>query len=133
MRKQGRKIMNDSRQIQDPVDVKNDYMKKKSEFEKAFKVFHKEVLMKKKLFENKSGAEKKTEHYIIEQLIASTINLDNANVGEGVMGLITVSIREMITLRDRCNELEYSLLNLTKEVRHLQKELGIKHEKKDRT
>lgn len=108
-----------------PVDVQSEYLKRKSEFEKAFKDFHTQVFKNKVLDKNKSTAVKNTEHHIIEKLITTSIALDNINVGEGTVALVSTMIRELLTMRDRVNELEYDLCVNKRDLLNLQKELGV--------
>jgi hypothetical protein len=103
-----------------PIDVQAQYAQAKKDFEQAFKEFHNTVFKSKVLDKNKSAAKKNTEHHIIEKLITSTINLDNVNVGEGMVALVSTMIRELLSMRDRINELEYDLCVSKKDILELQ-------------
>lgn len=96
----------------------------RTNFEKAFKEFH-ELLRNKVLKDNKSIAAKKQEKYVVDQVVKACVNLDNLNVGEGVMALSVVALREHLQIRDKCNSLEYELELAKREIRNLKKELGI--------
>ena len=107
--------MADQKQVS-PSDMQLEYQKRKSEFENCFKEFHKKVFSSKLLDRNKSPALRTTEQHIIDALIKSAVSLDNANVGEGLLALSTTAIRELLTMRDRVNELEYKLLKVMKDL-----------------
>ena len=112
------------------ANIQQEYMKKKHAFEEAFKEFHKQVFSSKVLDENKSAAVKNTEHFLVDKLINSAVALDNANVGEGLLALTTIAIRELLTMRDRNNEIEYSLYKLIRDFNGVKRELGIKDDEK---
>lgn len=96
--------------------VQQDYNNKKKELEEAFKQFH--VLVKSKVLDkNKSPALKKTEMHTINNLIKASQALDNINIGEGILALASIAVREHLVLRDRVNELEWEFVKLLKEVR----------------
>lgn len=114
------------------TDIQNDYMLRKQKFEKAFAEFHQKVFQSKVLDSNKSSAVKNTELQLLDTLINSSIALNAINDGEGLLGLITICIRELLQTKDRVNELEYMLLNSVKSVKKLQTELGIKDDNKKR-
>lgn len=100
---------------QAPADVQNDYMKKKKELEEAFAEFHK-IFLNKVLEKNKSAAVKKTEMAAVDKLVNACVALENINVGEGILALTVIAIREQLTVRDRVNDLEYTLLKMQKEI-----------------
>lgn len=112
-----------------PQDVQNVYLTAKKNFEKAFADYHQNHFLSKVLDENKTIAAKKTETLAVDNLIKSAMALENMNVGEGVMALLVVAIREQLSIRDRINELEYELLKSIRDVQGISKELGIKDDK----
>ena len=107
-----------------PATIEERLRKARVTFEQSFKDFH-DLLSNKVLDVNKTGAENKQEKYVIDQVVRSCVNLDNLNVGEGVMALAVVALREHLKVRDRVNELEYHLELAKREVKNLKKELGI--------
>ena len=110
--------------------VQQDYMKKNKAFEEAFKNFHKDVFTSKVLDANKSAGVKNTETHLVDKLVNSAVSLDIANVGEGLLALITVVLRELLTVRDRANEIEYELYKAIRDINKIKSELGIVDGKK---
>ena len=104
-------------------DVQQNYAKKKKELEVAFKEFH-QLVGKKVLEVNKSPAAKKTELETINTLVKAAQALDNINVGEGILALASIAIREQLIVRDRVNELEYELCKALKDIEELKKANG---------
>ena len=103
---------------QTPPDVQSDYAKKKKAFEEAFVEFHK-IFQDKVLAQNKSVAVKKTEMSVVDKLVNSCVAIENFNVGEGVLALSVIALREQLTIRDRINELEYELCKALKKIEDL--------------
>ena len=99
--------------------------KVRADFERSFKDFH-ELLGDKILKTNKTQASNKQEKHIVDQVVRACIGLDRLNVGEGVMALAVVALREHLKVRDRVNELEYELKLAEREIKNIKKELGIK-------
>lgn len=122
--------MSDQNIPQTPNSVQQKYLALKKEFELAFKEFHKKVLSDKVLDKNKSPAAKNTEKFIVDRLIKSAVALDNANYGEGLLALCTVMMRELITTRDRVNELDYEICINKRDIKLIKKSLDIKDDKK---
>jgi hypothetical protein len=113
-----------------PPHIQHDYVLKKKEFEGAFKEFHKNVFSSKVLDKNKTAAVKKTEKHIVDRLVKAAVSLDTVNQGEGLLALCTVMVRELLTSRDRMNDLEYEMCLQKKELASLKQELGVTDEKK---
>lgn len=111
------------------ADVQAEYNKIKREFEEAFKQFHQEVFTSKVLDQNKSAAVKNTEKHVIDRMMNTAVALDQINTGEGLLALTTVVIRELLTTRDRVNDLEYELYKALRDMKKLQKELSNKNGK----
>lgn len=107
-----------------PVSLEERIKRARSGFEQAFKNFH-ELLGDKVLPENKSEAGVKLERHIVDEVVKSCIGLDRINIGEGVMALAVVALREHLKVRDRVNELEYKLELSIRELNKLKRELGI--------
>lgn len=109
-----------------PADSKTqqEYLRKKEELGKSFKEFH-QLLKNKVLDKNKTPAVKNTEKQITDMLVKAAAALDNINIGEGVLTLSSIAIRELLQSRDRINELEYELCLLRRDFLNLQKELGV--------
>ena len=98
------------------LDVQKEINDKRKEFEEAFKDFHQRVFCSKVLDKNKSPAAKNSEQAKIEAFIKSAVMIENLNQGEGLLALITTAIREMLHLRDRVNDIDYSLCKLLKDL-----------------
>jgi len=105
-----------------PQDVQQEYSRIKQELEEAFKDFHQKHFLSKVLEENKSAATKKTEQAAVERLINAAVTLDRANVGEGILALVIVAIREQLSVRDRVNQLEYELCKAQRDILNMKKE-----------
>lgn len=107
-----------------PFNVQQDHLTKKRDLELAFKDFH-QLVQDKVLDINKSTAVKKTELRIIDQLVRSAQALDNINVGEGILALASIAIREQLIIRDRVNGLEYELCKALRDINQLKQKLGV--------
>lgn len=105
-----------------PYDVQQDYTRKKQDLEVAFKEFH-DLVRSKTLDKNKSPALKKTEMNAINNLVKASQALDNVNVGEGILALASIAVREHLIIRDRVNELEYEIVQALKEIKELKKQM----------
>lgn len=112
-------------------DLEQKAVQSRRKLEEAFKAFH-ELVQNKVLDKNKTTAIKNTEKKIVDDLLHSVVALEQANQGQGFLSLLTISIREHLALRDRINELEYELCVTQRDLKKLQKELGVgdKNEKK---
>ncbi len=95
-------------------------MRRKQELAEAFKAFH-ELVSNKVLEQNKSPALKNTEKQVVDRLVKAAVALENVNIGEGILSLASIAIREQLVVRDRVNELEYELLLLKREVEKMKK------------
>ena len=98
------------------IEVEEQVRKCRHQLEVAFKDFH-QLLGDKVLDANKTLSVKKTEEHAINSLYKAAVAMDNANYGEGVMSLAIIAIREMLKMRDRVNELEYTLFLTRKELK----------------
>lgn len=94
----------------------------------AFQNFHK-ILLNKKLESNKSDLEKDNERKIADILFNSAVELNKINLDEGTLVAASIGLRELLKMRDRMNEIEYTALVTKKELNELQKELGVKQGK----
>jgi hypothetical protein len=110
-------------------DIQADYNRCKRNFEEAFKEFHQNVFSNKVLDSNKSAAVKNTETHVVDKMMNAAVALDQANAGEGLLDLCTVAIREMLTIRDRANELEYELYKALRDMKKMKQELDSKNVK----
>ncbi len=111
----------DNAQIQPPqasFDVQQDYERRKKELERSFKEFHR-LVGKKVLDTNKSPEVKKAELAVVNDLVKAAQSLDNVNVGEGILALASIAIREQLIVRDRVNQLEYELCKALKDISDL--------------
>jgi len=97
------------------LEVEEKLRKTRQQLEVAFKDFHL-LLGDKVLDANKSDGAKKTEELKVNNLYKAAVALDNINYGEGVMSLAIIAMREMLKVRDKVNELEYTLYLTRKEI-----------------
>lgn len=100
------------------ITVEEQIRRARQELEKSFKDFH-ELLNNKVLDANKSNAQQNTERQVVDKLYRSAVVLENINIGEGVMSLAIIAVREMLKVRDRVNELEYELFKMKKDIAKL--------------
>jgi len=110
-------------------DTQQAYLQKKKDLEQAFKEFH-ELISNKVLHANKSPAVKRTELQVLDKLVRASQALDNINLGEGILALASIAIREQLVVRDRVNELEYEICLARRDIQKLQQKLGIDDGKK---
>jgi hypothetical protein len=108
-----------------PQDVQQDYARAKQELEIAFKDFHQKHFSSKVLEENKSPATKKTEQAAIDRLVKSAVALESLNVGEGILALVIIIMRQQLSTRDRVNHLEFELCKAIRDIQNLKKDLGV--------
>ena len=113
-----------------PYEMQQKYLQSKQEFEAAFKDFHKQVFTSKVLNVNKSTGVKNTETHMVDRLVNAAVGLEMANVGEGLLALITVVLRELLTMRDRANDIDYELCKAVRDLNRLKSELGVADGKK---
>lgn len=73
-----------------------------------FKDLH-SLLIDKVLKKNKSVGKLNIEKSIVDTLIKTCMSLEKVNVGEGTTSMVIIGIRELLTLRDRINEVEYDV------------------------
>lgn len=102
--------------------TQQEYTQRKQELEVAFNNFH-NIVKSKVLDKNKSPGLKKTEMFAINELVKAAQALENINVGEGLLALASIAVREHLIIRDRINELEYEICQALKEIKKL-KEKG---------
>lgn len=107
-----------------PATIEEKLRRTRVDFEQSFKDFH-ELLGNKVLKTNKTTASNKQEKHVVDQVVRACVNLDRLNVGEGVMALSVVALREHLKIRDRVNELEYELELMKRDMKNLKKEFGI--------
>ena len=81
----------------------------------AFKAFH-ELLVLKTLDANKTDPMRIKEQSVVDKLINEANDLDAVNNGEGTLTLITIMCKELMTLRDRINEVDYQVCRTQKVV-----------------
>jgi len=106
-----------------PENMAQRLKKARTTLEAAFKDFH--LLLNDKLLDvNKSDAKKTQEKHIVDELVKACVILESANIGEGVMALAVIALREHLKVRDRVNELEYDLEMTKKTLNLLKKDLG---------
>lgn len=110
-------------------NVQQEYQKKKKDLEQAFKDFH-ELVGNKVLDSNKSPALKRTELQTIDALVRAAQALDNINMGEGILALASIAVREQLIVRDRVNDLEYELCIAQRDIEKIKKKIGLESDKK---
>lgn len=110
-------------------NVQQEYQKKKKDLEQAFKDFH-ELVGNKVLDSNKSPALKRTELQTIDALVRAAQALDNINMGEGILALASIAVREQLIVRDRVNDLEYELCIARRDIETIKKKIGLESDKK---
>ena len=106
-------------------ETEQQWRQAKEAFEKTVKEFH-EIIQIKRLEQNKTLEDKERERRIINGLYTASSRLDELNSGEGSSALAAGAFSELLFLRGRLNELEYHQTLMLKELRSLQKELGVK-------
>lgn len=97
-------------------------LRTRKKLEECFKQFH-EMMTDKVLDANKTAAVKNTERKVVDDLLHSVVALENVNVGQGMLSLLTISVREHLHMRDRVNELEYELYRTKRDLKNLEKKM----------
>jgi len=97
-------------------------LRARKKLEECFKQFH-EMMIDKVLDSNKTAAVKNTERKVVDDLLHAVVALENVNVGQGMLSLLTIAVREHLHMRDRVNELEYELCIVQRDMKALQKKL----------
>jgi hypothetical protein len=82
------------------------------------------ALHDKKLVSNKSPLEKQADQDVIGHLRSAAQQLDLVNAGEGAIVLAGALAQELLALRNRLNEVEYTSLLTRKELNDLKASLG---------
>lgn len=103
-----------------PYQMEQRALKARKRLEECFKQFH-EMMLLKVLDKNKTAAVKNTERKIVDDLLHSVVALENVNVGQGILSLLTISVREHLQTRDRVNDLEYELFKTKRDMKNLEK------------
>lgn len=104
-------------------EVQQEYQQKKRDLELAFKEFHK-LVSNKILDKNKSPALKRTEMQVVTDLIKAAQALDKINVGEGMLVMVSMALREQLVVRDRVNELEFELCKAIRDLNELKEKVS---------
>lgn len=105
-----------------PHQMEQRALRARKKLEECFKQFH-EMMIDKVLDANKTAAVKNTERKIVDDLLHAVVALENVNVGQGILSLLTIATREHLHMRDRVNELEYELCVVQRDMKALQKKL----------
>lgn len=100
-------------------------LRARKKLEEKFKDFH-NIMTDKVLDSNKTSGVKNTERKIVDDLLHAVVELEQVNSGQGLLSLLTISIREHLQTRDRINELEYELYKTKKDMRELEKSINDK-------
>ena len=82
---------------------------------------YKKLLADKTHPENQTAAYNKNVISTLNRLMVAADNLDTQNPGEGIFGLIILSLRSILKLKDRNVELEVQIKNLEREINRLKK------------
>ena len=103
----------------------NKYMKSKrndpkSRIEDAFGSF-KKLLSDKTHTKNQTAAYNKNVISTLNRLMVSADELDSANPGEGIFGLIILSLRSVLKVKDNVVDLEVRVRDLEREISRLKK------------
>jgi hypothetical protein len=93
--------------------------------ETAYIAYH-NMLQSKVLNSNKSPQDKQQEQAISAGLFKSGQDLDQVNAGEGTVILTASALQELVVMRNRLNEIEYTALLTRKELNDLKTSLGEK-------
>lgn len=116
---------------QNPKAVEDKVKKARTNLELAVKDFLK-VLDDKVLERNKSAAHKNTEKVAADNLFKAVVGLEHENVGEGMLAMGITTLRTNMKIRDRVNELEFLLYSTIKDLKAVEKQLGMKDDKKSK-
>ena len=95
-------------------------METKRDIEVVFGEF-KKLLADKTHPDNQTAAYNKNVISTLNRLMVAADNLDTQNPGEGIFGLIILSLRSILKLKDRNVELEVKMKGLEKEINRLKK------------
>jgi hypothetical protein len=95
-------------------------MESKRDVEIVFGEF-KKLLADKTHPENQTAAYNKNVISTLNRLMVAADSLDSHNPGEGIFGLIILSLRSILKLKDRDVELEVKIKGLEKEINRLKK------------
>lgn len=82
---------------------------------------YKELLRDKTHPDNQTPAYNKRLKVTINRLLSAADELDTANPGEGIFGLIVLSLMSTLKVKDRTVELEAEIKELKKEINRLKK------------
>ena len=92
----------------------------KGKIEDAFGLF-KKLLADKTHPDNQTAAYNKNLVFTLNRLMVAADELDNANPGEGIFGLIILSLRSVLKVKDQNTVLEVRIRDLEKEISRLKK------------
>ena len=92
----------------------------KSKIEDAFSAF-KKLLADKTHPDNQTSVYNKNLISTLNRLMVAADELDNENPGEGIFGLIILSLRSVLKIKDQNTVLEVRIRELEKEVSRLKK------------
>jgi hypothetical protein len=103
----------------------NKYLKSKrndpkAKIEDAFGAF-KKLLTDKTHTKNQTAAYNKNVVSVLNRLMVAADELDNTNPGEGIFGLIILSLRSTLKVKDNIVDLEVRVRELEREVSRLKK------------
>ena len=103
----------------------NKYMKSKrndpkSKIEDAFGAF-KKLLSDKTHSNNQTASYNKNVISVLNRLMVSADELDSSNPGEGIFGLIILSLRSVLKVKDNVVDLEVRVRDLEREISRLKK------------
>lgn len=113
---------------QNPKVVEDKVKRARTNLETSVKEFLK-LLDDKVLEKNKGPAHKNVEKTAADNLFKAVVGLEQENVGEGMLAMGVTTLRTNLKLRDRINELEFLLLTTIKDLKAVEKQLGVKDDK----
>jgi hypothetical protein len=80
--------------------------------------------------ENRSVRENDEERAVVTELVNSALAMETISPGEGLLGMVTLAVRQGLSLRDAGNRLAYELGQTRREVQALREQL-VETEKKN--
>lgn len=83
---------------------------------------YKKILSDKTHPDNQTPAYQNNVIHVLNRLLSSADELDSKNPGEGIFGLIVLSIRSALKLKDDHVRLEVEVNNLKREIERLKKQ-----------
>jgi hypothetical protein len=115
----------------DAVRTISQLNRSKEDLMNAMRAFNR-LLNNSTLPENRSNKEKEQEQVIINQLVQSALEIEKFSLGEGIIGLCVLAIRQGLSLRDAGNSLAYRVHKLEERGENINTEEVQKEEAKQK-